>query len=507
MKKIFFTISLLLILTCITKTSIVNASNNDVLINTDDLNVRSGASLSAPIIAEVKRGERYEFIEESDEWIKIKLTSAQSGWVSKTHIIKKTNLKSQSSPSDLIVITKSTGLRIRSGPGISFQVIGTFKNSQHAIFLEKSGEWIQISYNGTVGWVAERYIEYQRDNNSAKPMKSQPKQKGIVTASKLSIHSDGRLDSEVIDTIKKGVEVTISEENNDWYKIFYDTDKSGWVASWFIAKNPLSSIDSSTSREAKNLIKIIYDGTNIRSGPSTTHSTIKTVNYGDTFEITQLVGDWFEINLEDNQTGYIAGWIVEPIGGTKLIRKPGIEQYLKNQIVVIDPGHGGKDSGAIGINGTFEKDLTLTTAKLLYDKLHSAGANVFLTRSNDSYISLNSRVSTSHYRKADAFISLHYDSTINRTISGTTAYYYHSIKDGPLASHLKKELIKQTHLNDRGVKFGNYYVLRENNNPAVLLELGYLSNQTDEITVGTPYYQERASQGIYNGLAQYFKNK
>jgi N-acetylmuramoyl-L-alanine amidase len=70
---------------------------------------------------------------------------------------------------------------------------------------------------------------------------------------------------------------------------------------------------------------------------------------------------------------------------------------------------------------------------------------------------------------------------------------------------MNTEVVKQTKLKNRSKKFGNFHVLRENKKPAVLLELGFLSNRTEEITINTSSYQERVSQGIFNGLTQYFK--
>ncbi|MCI4059989.1 N-acetylmuramoyl-L-alanine amidase, partial [Bacillus cereus] len=109
-----------------------------------------------------------------------------------------------------------------------------------------------------------------------------------------------------------------------------------------------------------------------------------------------------------------------------------------------DPGHGGKDSGTIGYSGKFEKNLTIKTAKLLASKLRSAGADVYVTRQDDTFVSLQSRVSTSHYRNADAFISIHYDSYADTSTRGSTAYYYSPAKDEELASDVHSEVVKRS---------------------------------------------------------------
>ncbi|PMC39737.1 N-acetylmuramoyl-L-alanine amidase [Bacillus sp. UMB0899] len=563
---------------------------DQVTINVDGLNVRNGAGLTYSVIAKVKKGQTYDVVEKKNDWIRIKLSANTSGWVANWLVTQKkatnTSKPSVSASNGSTVESTATGLRLRSGPGTSFGIIGVFEKGKTATYVEKSGEWIKVSYSGKTGWVSSSYVKVknatstqgasstssgktasvtasslnvrktastsssrvgslkknetvtivkesgnwvqiktknisgwvhsdylkiklntssQKDNTSTTPAQSSTaKGSGKVTATSLNVRNSGSLSGGVVGSVTKGTKVTILEEKNDWYKISFGSNKVGWVAGWYIAKESTQTSNTGSGKNSQH-VKIIYNGTNIRSGSSTSHSILKRANLGDTYEIIDKIGDWYKINLGSNKTGFIAGWVVETPGVSTPVTKPGASQYLKNKTIVIDPGHGGRDSGAVGASGTLEKNVTLSTAKLVYDKLKSAGANVFMTRSNDTYISLNSRVSTSHYRNAKAFISIHFDSTTNRSVSGTTTYYYNSLKDGPLAKNIGNELVKQTKMRDRGQKFGNFHVLRENKAPAVLLELGFLSNRTEELTVATTSYQERASQGIFNGLAQYFK--
>lgn len=565
---------------------------NQVTINVDVLNVRNGAGLTYSVIAKVKKGQTYDVVEKKNDWTKIKLSANSSGWVA-NWLVREKQTSTSSSTSTVkasngsVVESNATGLRFRSGPGTSFGVIGVFDKGKTATYLDKSGEWIKISYSGKTGWVSSSYVKVKNattqgaantpsgktatvtasslnvrktasisgslvgsvnknttvsilkesgkwiqiqtknisgwvhsdyvkvtsstntqkeSNTSTSTQNTTTKSNGTVTATSLNVRNSGSLSGSVIGSVAKGTKVTILEEKNDWYKISFGSNKVGWVAGWYIAKASTTSTSTNTnSNNNSQQVKIIYNGTNIRSGASTSHSIIKRANLGETYGIIEKVGDWYKIDLGSNKTGYIAGWVVETTGVSTPVTKPGASQYIKNKTIVIDPGHGGRDAGAVGVSGTLEKNLTLSTAKLLYDKLKSAGANVFITRSNDTYISLNSRVSTSHYRNAEAFISIHYDSIADRSVSGTTTYYYNSLKDGPFAKDINNELVKQTKLRDRGLKFGNFHVLRENKVPAVLLELGFLSNRTEELTIATTGYQERASQGIYNGLAKYFK--
>ncbi len=158
----------------------------------------------------------------------------------------------------------------------------------------------------------------------------------------------------------------------------------------------------------------------------------------------------------------------------------------KKQIIVIDPGHGGKDSGAVGINGIQEKDIVLKIAKQIIELNETAfkdNFEIYLTRYKDTLISLGDRTKLTKVLKADVFISLHCNHSENPNARGVEIYV--SKKQGKysqesilLAYNLQKGLKKNLGFESRGVKFGNFQVLREtvNNCSAVLVELGFLSN-------------------------------
>ncbi|MBR8645773.1 N-acetylmuramoyl-L-alanine amidase [[Brevibacterium] frigoritolerans] len=89
-----------------------------------------------------------------------------------------------------------------------------------------------------------------------------------------------------------------------------------------------------------------------------------------------MKGDWYSIKLKGGKTAYVAGWIVTIEGVPSKSNDLALRKYLKDKTIVIDPGHGGRDSGTIGVGGTLEKNLTIRTAELLRDKLQAAGAKL-----------------------------------------------------------------------------------------------------------------------------------
>lgn len=161
----------------------------------------------------------------------------------------------------------------------------------------------------------------------------------------------------------------------------------------------------------------------------------------------------------------------------------------KNPIVIIDPGHGGKDAGAITKSGTREKDIVMGIASkivVLNEKLFENPMVLFLTRDTDTLISLGDRTQLSKKLKADIFISIHCNQAINRTASGTEVFIHpksevQADESAYLGFTIQKGLADVLGINNRGIKFGDFQVLRDNynSNAAILLELGFLS-QTDE---------------------------
>ena len=161
----------------------------------------------------------------------------------------------------------------------------------------------------------------------------------------------------------------------------------------------------------------------------------------------------------------------------------------KKSIVVIDPGHGGKDTGATTRNGIKEKDIALGIASkivVLNNKLVENPLMLFLTRYTDTLISLGDRTQLAKKLKADIFISIHCNQAINRTASGTEVFIHPKSEVQASASAylgftIQKGLADILGVKNRGIKFGNFQVLRDNNDSSatVLLELGFLS-QTDE---------------------------
>lgn len=169
------------------------------------------------------------------------------------------------------------------------------------------------------------------------------------------------------------------------------------------------------------------------------------------------------------------------------------------KIICIDPGHGGSDPGACA-GGEREKDIALKVAKLIGGKL--AGYNIVYTRNGDTYPTLSERAALANTAKADLFVSVHCNSATNMQANGVEVYTHTSQSDGAVAaaSAIYKRLLAASGMAGRGIKAANYAVLRETKMPAVLVELGFISNDADRAKLTAADWQEKAAAAIAGAI-------
>ncbi|RYG68027.1 hypothetical protein EON80_12485 [bacterium] len=174
---------------------------------------------------------------------------------------------------------------------------------------------------------------------------------------------------------------------------------------------------------------------------------------------------------------------------------------LRGMNIVVDAGHGGHDPGARG-KSSIEKDHTLDIARRLRAHLQARGANVLMSRDGDYFISLQGRVDFANQRRADLFISVHINSSVNKGSTGTQTFYYTAISQS-LAREVHKELSKATGRPNRGIAQARFYVIRHTRMPSILTESAFVSNPAEEALLKNPQYRERIGKGIAQGIANY----
>lgn len=182
----------------------------------------------------------------------------------------------------------------------------------------------------------------------------------------------------------------------------------------------------------------------------------------------------------------------------------------KNKVIVIDPGHGGKDPGAVSFSGYAEKNLALSVSLKLGEELTRRGYTVKYTRTNDVYLSLSQRASIGNNANADGFISVHYNSASAKTATGIETYYAPSggVKetfDYNFANAIQKRLISATGQYNRGTKSANFTVIKESRKYASLVELGFISNPMDEAELVSDSYHNKVAIAIANGIDDFYQ--
>ena len=174
--------------------------------------------------------------------------------------------------------------------------------------------------------------------------------------------------------------------------------------------------------------------------------------------------------------------------------------------VVIDPGHGGTDPGAIGIGGIRETDVVLEVSKIVEKLLSENGVKVRLTRKNEVDMDLPPRVSFANKINADIFISIHANASRGkrRDINGLETFYFRGWRGRLLAKGIQKQILRVSPGSpDRGVKQGRFYVIKNTRMPAVLVEIGFLTGRLDARRLDKKSHRKRIAYAIAKGILEY----
>ncbi len=176
-------------------------------------------------------------------------------------------------------------------------------------------------------------------------------------------------------------------------------------------------------------------------------------------------------------------------------------------VVVIDPGHGGRDPGAVGIGGIRESDVVLDISRQVVSLLKQQGVEAVLTRSRDEEIDLAPRVQFAERANADVFVSIHANSfDASRTdVNGIETYYYSGGSGQSLARLVQNSLVQELGARDRGVKAANFYVIRYTSMPAILVETGFVTGSEDAARLASASGRSRIARAIARGILEYIR--
>ncbi|RDW18627.1 N-acetylmuramoyl-L-alanine amidase CwlD [Oceanobacillus chungangensis] len=215
----------------------------------------------------------------------------------------------------------------------------------------------------------------------------------------------------------------------------------------------------------------------------------------------------------------LAALIFYPIDKDNPASNSNFSMPLSGKVIVLDPGHGGPDGGAVGSDGTQEDDIALKVSKNLQNYLQQSGAIVYLTREEDKDLAaegtsglsrrksedIRNRLQFIHSHEADFFLTIHLNALPSKRWRGAQTFYYPSLEENKhLATMVQEEIIRNLENTTREpLKINGIYLLKHAEIPGALVEIGFLSNEEERELLKRTSYQEQMAASIYEGILRY----
>lgn len=314
-----------------------------------------------------------------------------------------------------------------------------------------------------------------------------------------------------ISHFQKGMQLKTVGELGNMYKVELSPSQQAWIAKSDVKMKaePYEKAFLFDYRDRETDSDYIYEFALSKKTPySITEGdimTLKIFNVGANDDNTAI----FKITLNQRLMGYS----LEYHGDTlvlKIKKEPNLKRAkklpLKNIKIVVDAGHGGKELGAVGCCRNYEKDFNLSISRYLEEDLKKMGANVFMTRYSDRYVSLNDRVKYTNEKDAQIFVSIHanslHDSKNPQKHRGSSAYYYYD-EARPLTEAILNSVGRSMNLNIEGIKQASFAVVRNTSAVSVLVETAYVINPYDNELLMTDNFRKKYAQAVAEGIKDY----
>ncbi|UZW65048.1 SH3 domain-containing protein [Priestia flexa] len=354
-------------------------------VNASSLNVRSAASTSASIVTNLPRNAKVTVIKENGDWSQIKTSDGKTGWVANKYLadVKADAPKDEGTSVSKQATVNASSLNVRSAASTSASIVTNLPRNAKVTVIKENGDWSQIkTSDGKTGWVANKYLADVKADAPKDEGTSVSKQ-ATVNASSLNVRSAASTSASIVTNLPRNAKVTVIKENGDWSQIKTSDGKTGWVANKYL-KEGSDQPETNNPTEKVTITK----AANLRTQPSLSASILRVARVGESFNKVAESNGWVQIQYSSSQTA----WVSKGLTSTEAPSTPGEvtnpTSGLEKKLIVIDPGHGGHDPGAVG-QDELEKNLALRTAKLVAAQVESAGGTVLFTRSDDTFISLD----------------------------------------------------------------------------------------------------------------------
>lgn len=403
----------------------------------------------------------------------------------------------------------NVAITLRENPGTNQAAVAQIESGTHYKVKQTQNGWLFIeTEDGTTGWMAQWLLDNQeiKDDQSL----------AGLTKNDTVIYAENTVSSIALESIPTATYFPINYEADGWSQIEY-AGRLGFVQTSQITILPRDAVPAEELEKQqvasqpekddkpldKNKIIMRQANQGFFAEPDLFSEILYVPDIFETFTYISSVendqGDFYLVSNRNGNRGYIDSRVVSFETDSENYVGPTDTKSMKDAVIVIDAGHGGYDPGAISHDEkTYEKNAALSTSLFLQEYLEKMGAKVIQVRDSDVAVELADRPKVSNENEADVFVSIHYDAGYDPAFSGTTTYYFHQ-GDYELAESINN-FIAQGPLENLGVLYGNFQVLRENHRPSVLLELGYMSNIKDLSYIRTEQYQKTIAEAIAKGI-------
>ncbi|MFG3431241.1 N-acetylmuramoyl-L-alanine amidase [Lysinibacillus fusiformis] len=410
--------------------------------------------------------------------------------------------------SQVIGLVKVTtdGLNIRKSTDSTSttNIVGKVNTGGKLSVYAVEGNWLKVSYKGAYAYIFKQYAEFlDADGNALGAV-----EKEVTTKNAVNLYVKPTSSAKVISTIKANVKLPVYKTVGGYYL----TQVNG-LPGYVVANSTTDTVEEEKPNPNPDpgtppvtsgdvLGRVTVANLNVRSQSNSTSAVLFKLNKGEYVQVNSISGYWAEITY-NGQTGFVHKSYLKLLNQSA---KP-----LQNRVIILDPGHGGKDPGTVK-GSVSEKSITLKVSTQVKQLLENAGAKVYMTRTGDTYPSLQDRVDFTQANYGEIFVSVHVNSAANSSAQGTETYYAISTgdmyqEDIDLATFVNNQIVNNLNMKNRGVKQEQYYVIRNMVIPSILVELGFLTNTEDHNKMTNDQYVNLFAESIYNGILQYYKKQ
>lgn len=488
-----------------------------------------------------------------------------------------TALRTSPAEAGQVAVVTGSVVNLRGGAGTSHPVVGEVRQGERMSVLGKSGDWVQVrTAGGVTAWVAGWLVrvenmaapqpqpEPQPQPQPEQQPKPQPQPPGsssppetskpptdqplngnaVVRVDAVDVRSQPGNHYTAIAQATRGFKLPLVAQRGSWYQIMLPSGTLGWVESSTVDLEPETPSRGDGVRDGlPGTYEVEVQGNAVvitaYSQEPMTHNVFRLPGPDrividiDGFPAEQLPERILSSSVVDRiRTGVTDGRfrlvcdLKQGLSRTRYRTSLSGDQRIltveiftaedgqEGRVIVLDPGHGGSDPGAIGPTGLKEKDVTLPIALEAARLLREEGAEVILTRSSDQFVELDRRAELANQAGADIFVSIHINANPDRSKHGTSTYYWpdpdvmtpgQAAARENLARALQNALLRELGRHDLGLFQARFVVLRATHVTSALVEVAFISNPEEEALLRQRDYQNRAAAAIVEGIRDYFQ--